>query len=51
MMRYKLKKADIPLNTLVKEPNLQSLSDKRYKNNIVFLNTLLNNLILSGALD
>lgn len=36
-MRYKLGKTDTPLNTLAKDLNLQSLSDRRFKNNIIFL--------------
>jgi hypothetical protein len=45
MMRYKLKKIDTPTKTLANELNLQSLENRRFNNDIIFLYKLLNNLI------
>lgn len=45
MMRYKLRKTNIPSIELAKELNLQSLADRRFNNDIFFLHKLLNNKI------
>lgn len=44
-MRYNFGKPKTPLNILAKELNLQSLSDRQFKNDILFYYKLLNNLI------